>query len=195
MMLRLLVLIPVFFISACGSQKPVPVDHYYRLPDISLSGSGLTRLSDGIVYVALFETDGLHRERALVYSNNEGLELKQFHYQHWIDSPARLIRDHLVQYLRTINAAPTVVTSVDPYPEMRISGRIRRFDRIMGDPADQVVVALELRADREDELLHIKDYQVTETVTGSSASDTVTAFDKALLRCFAEFVKDVHAVL
>ena len=195
-MLRLLVLIPVFFISACGSQKPVPVDHYYRLPDIQLNDSGETRLSDGVIYVALFETDGLHRERAMVYgANSDGLELKQFHYQHWIDSPARLIRDHLVQYLRAINAAPTVVTSVDPYPELRISGRIRRFDLIMGNPADEVVVALELRADRDGDLLHIKDYQVTETIIGTTATDTVTAFDKALLRCFAQFAKDVHAAL
>ncbi len=195
-MLRLLVLIPVFFISACGSQKPVPVDHYYRLPDIPLSISGETRLSDGIVYVALLETDGLHRERALVYgTNRDGLELKQFHYQHWVDSPARLIRDHLVQYLRAINAAPTVVTSVDPYPELRISGRIRRFDRIMDDSTDEVVVALELRADREGKLLHIGDYQVTEAITGATPTDTVTAFDKALLRCFTEFTKDVHEAL
>jgi len=194
--MRILILSFLVLLGACASQKPVPVDNYYRLPDIDAASVPDVALSDGIIFVDILETDGLHRERALIYSESrEGLELKQYHYQHWIDSPTRMIRDHLVQYLRAASAAPTIVTSVGLYPQIEVSGKINRFDQIKNDSHPEVVIALELRADKEGRLVHIKDYFLSETVDGDSIEDTVTAFNKALLGCFAQFINNVKAAL
>ncbi|MCG8324027.1 MAG: PqiC family protein [Thiotrichales bacterium] len=192
--MRILIIPVLLFLISCGAQKPVPIDHFYRLPEISSESVPDVSLSDGVIYVSIFETDGLHRERALVYSEggNE-LELKQYHYQHWVDSPTRMLRDHLVQYLRAASASPTVVTSVDPYPQMEIRGKIHRFDQINTDSNTSVTVSLELRADSDNRLLHIQDYDFTETVSGDSVEDTVNSYNSLLIKSFTQFVNDVKA--
>lgn len=193
MLPRILLIALVVVLGACAGLKPVPVDRYYRLPELRSSEYPDQKLSNGVLYVSLLETDGLHRERAMVYTDNMlGLELRQYHYQHWIDTPPRMIRDHLVSYLRAINAAPTVVTSVDPYPQLEISGKLRRFDRVISDADNAVTVALELQAEMDGELIHIADYSATEQVSGESVEDAVAAFNGALVSCFEQFVKDVN---
>lgn len=194
--MRILILSLVFFLGACGSQKPVPVDHFYRLPSIDAGSVDDVTLSDGVIYVANFQTDGLHLERAMVHTeNSQGLELSQYHYKHWIDSPTRLIRDHLVMYLRAISAAPVIVTTVDPYPQLEVTGKIHRFDQVVGGGNSEVVVSLELRADEGGKLVHLQDYTLTEPVNGDGVEDTVSAFNQALLSCFSQFVNEVKAAL
>lgn len=194
--MRILILSLLVLLGACASQKPVPVDNYYRLPDIDAASVPDVALSDGMIFVDILETDGLHRERALVYSESrEGLELNQYHYQHWIDSPTRMIRDHLVQYLRAAAAAPTIVTSVDLYPQIEITGKINRFDQIINDGKTEVVIALELRADKEGRLIHIQDYHLSEAVNGDSFEDIVSAYNKVLITCFTQFINNVKATL
>jgi ABC-type uncharacterized transport system auxiliary subunit len=144
------------------------------------------------------ETDGLHRERAILYSDDEDtIELKQYHYHHWIDSPTRMIRDHLVTYLRNVNAAPLVVTTVGEYVELNISGRIEQFERM--DFSDQPAVAVELilRLDRQNESrpLLLKEYQVTRKMDDESMQSAVKAFDGALSKIFSEFYSDMSSAL
>lgn len=193
--MRFTVLFIPLFLIACSAQKPVPVDQFYRLPDFSSSSESVV-LSDQVIYVGIFETNGLHRERALIYSDKpQGLELKQYHYQHWIDSPTRMLRDSLVQFLRSKNAAPTVVTTVDPYPQIEIKGKIKRFDQIEKEDTTEVVVSLELRADMEGRLIHIQDYQAMEQSRSDSSTDLINAYHLALEQCFSRFVNDVKTAL
>ncbi|MDX1518651.1 MAG: ABC-type transport auxiliary lipoprotein family protein [Gammaproteobacteria bacterium] len=194
--MRLIIISLVMFLWSCGSQQPVPVDRYYRLPEINPASVQQVSLSDGVIYVSVFETDGLHRERALIYSDSrEGLELKQYHYHHWIDSPTRMIRDHLVEFLRAASAAPTIVSSVDPYPQIEIRGKIKRFDQIKNGSGTEVIVVLELRADKEGRLVHIGDYILTEKVPGDTFPESIAAFNRALINCFTQFVNDVKTAL
>ncbi len=195
-MIRILIYLVIFTLGGCSAQKPVPEDRYFRLPDVAASSIQHTPLSDGIVYVSIFESNGLHRERALVYSDSrEGVELRQYHYHHWVDSPTRMIRDHLVHYLRAIGAAPTIVSSIDPDSKIEIKGKIHRFDRVINNDTIEVVVALELSADRGGRLLHVGDYILTEPAGGRAMNDTVEAFHRALTNCFNQFVSDVAASL
>ncbi len=190
--MRYLVIAFILSLGACSAQKPVPVDRFYRLPDITMNENDRVNLKSEVIYVRIFETDGLHRERALVYSKEDSsLELKQYHYQHWIDSPTRMLRDHLVQYLRAIDTSASVVTSVDPYPQLEIKGRIKRFDQVNSEAGREVFVTLELRADRDGRLVHVGDYSVSEKINSTETSDVVMVYGDLLLTCFRQFVADV----
>ncbi|MEE8321440.1 MAG: ABC-type transport auxiliary lipoprotein family protein [Gammaproteobacteria bacterium] len=183
--------------SGCARQAPLPVDHYYRLPETSLSVQQNAHLSNAI-FVDQMETDGLHRERAVLYSEDESaIELKQYHYHHWIDSPTRMIRDHLVAYLRNINAAPLVVTMVGEYVELIISGRIERFERMHSSDQPSVAVELILRLHRQNESrpLLLKGYQAIGKMDDESMQSAVKAFDSALSEIFSEFYTDMSSAL
>ena len=85
------ILIPFLFIlTSCVKQPPLPTDHYYRLP--ALQGINADEEIINSISVITFQADGLYRERAILYSENE-IEIKQYHYHHWADSLNRLLQE------------------------------------------------------------------------------------------------------
>ncbi len=89
MMKCYLAILFVLILTSCVNQPPLPTDHYYRLrvaQDINSDKEIVNSIS-----VIVFQADGLYRERAILYSENE-IEVKQYHYHHWIDSPNRLLQ-------------------------------------------------------------------------------------------------------
>ena len=183
--------------TGCASQAPLPVDHYYRLPEADSSAQRAVQLSNAI-FVGQLETDGLHQERAILYSEDENaIELKQYHYHHWADSPPRLIRDYLVTYLRKVNAADLVVTSLDDYVDLTVAGKIVRFERKNTTEQPAVMVELVLRLDRRNESkpLLLKTYPVTVKMEDESMQAAAGAFAGALSGIFSDFYQDMKAVL
>ena len=95
------ILIPFLFIlTSCVKQPPLPTDHYYRLP--ALQGINTDQEIIDSISVINFQADGLYRERAILYSENK-VEIKQYHYHHWVDSPNRLLQEYLAERLRLSN--------------------------------------------------------------------------------------------
>lgn len=197
-MRRGMLIILIASIISCAQQQPVPSDHFYRLPDPQSSSVLDTPLVNGMVLVKQFQTDGLHIERAILYTNDEqSIELKQYRYHFWQDSPSRLVRDHLVAYLRDANMAPIVVTDNGSAAEVVVSGKIKQFEQRIWNNDAEAVVALEFRVDRATEVqpILLKDYRTQVAVDGDSMRATVTAFDKALLELFEAFLADAEREL
>ncbi len=185
------------FLGACSRQPPVPEDLFYRLP----APQAVTRLHSPIVeklvWVNILESDGLHRERAIVFTNDsQGIRLQQHHYHFWMEPPPRLLQRQLVRYLRAVDFSPMVLSENRVAPDgVVIAGRILRFERELVGDSTQAVVGLELRFSRgRDAPLLIREYEAL-VPSEKSLSNSVLAFEVALSRIFADFVGDVRKTL
>lgn len=188
------VLFMVLVLSSCAMNAPVPDDHYYKLPweHVVLPQ---VRLTAGTIFVEQFIADGLYRERALLHTVDKlGIELKQYHYHYWIDSPSRILRDQLIRYLAASNADLSVTDIPDASAVLGIHGTVKGFERREFEHTDQVFVDLELRVDKhgKDTPLLVSDYQTQVEVAGPEMNDVVIAFDKALSQIFARFLADLN---
>ena len=188
------VLLIVLVLCSCATNAPVPDDHYYKLPweQVALPQ---VRLTAGTIFVEQFIADGLYRERALLHTVDKlGIELKQYHYHYWIDSPSRILRDQLIRYLAASNAATSVSAVPVASAVLGIHGIVKGFERREYDHTDQVFVDLEFRVDKhgKDTPLLMSDYQAQVGVAGPEMNDVVIAFETALSQIFARFLADLH---
>jgi len=196
--------IPVFFTvfvllsAACGRIDPVPVDHYYRLT-LPATDSGSGYMTQEPLHINNFTAEGLFNERALLFTGDDNRqELKQYRYHFWATSPPHMLRDALVRYLRSENAAPTVVAdTIIHHNSLRISGRVTDFVEIrQGDQAISSV-GIELRVDEfnNNTPLLVKDYTSMVQVDGNTMGEIVLAYNSAVGKIYAEFLKDFREIL
>ncbi len=194
---RFLWLVLIFILSSCAQSPPVPDDHFYRMP-WTHADLPMVKLTDGVIFVDNFIADGLYRERALIHAvDRSGLELKQYHYHHWIDTPARMLRDQLIRYLTESNVAVQVVDdSTIPY-DIAIFGKIRSFERHKHGINDRIKVELEFRVDKTGERLPISvlTYNVQIDVHEDSMNEVVSAYGVALSQLFAQLLEDLGTKL
>ena len=119
----------------CAKVPPVPVGRFYRLPPVEQETLGVAPAKErsagwlgDVVSVPAFRSDGIHKERALVYTDDpEAVALKRYHYHHWVDSPTRLLAEALALRLRAVGAGRMVLTGRDSVPDVTVSGRILEF--------------------------------------------------------------------
>lgn len=178
-------------VSACSVQPPVPEDHYYRLPAVSLKATSAFLANE--LAVKRFITDGLHSERALLYSDSDQpLSLKQYHYHHWNDAPPRMLQENIISSLRLAGVSKQVV-NYDPArrSEYTLHGKIRRFEQFNRGSSSSIVIDIELRLDNKsgDPVL-IKDYRKELSAHSSAPHDLVIAFGDALSTIYADFIAD-----
>ena len=181
-------------LTACGTIEPVPEDRFYRLlvaaPDRALEAPVLA----GLVEVERFVADGLVDKTQIVYSEQRAPHrLEAYHYHFWTEAPVVMIRDQLVGYLRTANAATRVVTpELRVAPDFVITGKIHRLERVVGGPFEAVIeLELGLREENSDRLLLLQTYKAAVPTKGETVGDTVLALTRALDRIFARFVADL----
>lgn len=197
-MRRIWIGVMVTGLLGCAATSPVPEDHFYRLqapqPEQSLEAPRVPLLA-----VEALDSDGLHRQRALLYSEDPGQRsLKQYHYHFWRDAPPRLVQDYLTAWLRGTGLAGEVVEGYSGEPDVyRIQGRLWRFEQVTDGAQVRVVVHLELwvRGPGGRAGLFREDYRVGEVVTGTGILATVTAFERALARVGGEFTLDLTRYL
>ena len=183
----------MLLIVGCAGSSPMPKDHFYRLPDPALQSESV-QLVLGDIFVEQFITDGLHRERAILYTNDPlSIELGQYHYHHWIDSPTRLIRDQLIQFLRVSNVTNRVFDTPDVSAGLHIYGKIRRFERQHNEASGSVIVSLDfkvIQSGLESPLL-LKLYTEQIDFEGQSMNKAVAAFSEALSIIFSHLIEDI----
>lgn len=194
-MKRILYYILIALIAGCAGQGPAPEDHYYRLPPVS-AGGDQAPLTDGVIFVERLLAEGVYRERSILYSGDpEAIELSRYHYQHWIDTPSRMIRDHLIDYLRASHQAGQIVFIADVPAHFSIYGRIRQFERRLTASGITIAVALEFRvtAGTGGTPLLLKQYSRTEEIGSDSMAASVNVFARLLGDIYGELVEDIRA--
>jgi len=187
-----------FMLVACGSQPPVPEDRFYRLSDIQLKQTNTKPVSITLskpVKLERIATEGLYQERAILYiDNNYPLELRRYHYHHWLNTPADMVGEHFLSYLRSVFPAG----KVDRYKaelqvrNYHIGGKLLRFERIMNNGSPIASVTLELWLDTGDhQHIFTKEYSITEQAKDGSMHATALAFGKALEKTYESFIHDL----
>lgn len=181
---------------ACVGTDPVPANRYYRL-QASADQPLATPLLPGVLEVERFMGAGLMNERAVLYTrrSDEG-HILQHHYHYWIEPPTQLLQQELVDYARRRRLAETVVTRQSRVrADFAVSGRVERFERVLGEGAAAVRVELRLALTdlKESRLLWASTYTEEAEAGGDEVADAVDAFDRSVGAIFARFVEDVRA--
>jgi len=180
-------------LSAClGPVPEVPEDRFYRLGEAA-APAGLPSLRLGeTVAVARPLSDGLHTERAILYAQaQEPQRIMRHHYDLWADSPPTLIQDHLVAFLRHAEVAERVVRSDSPFGSgLLIEPRLQRFERVLSERGDAVMVALEFTVRGEGEPM-LTGYEVRLPVDETDMYAAVKAFEAALIEIYSRLLHDL----
>jgi ABC-type uncharacterized transport system auxiliary subunit len=184
-----LILFLMLFLSGCSSQSPVPTDHYYRLSE--LTGISVDEKRVESISVITFQADGLYKERAILYTEDE-IELKQYHYHHWTDSPTRLLQERLAERLRLSNISKLVLNTFDGNSELLIKGQIKAFERLQKENNESVYVKLLLQVNSSSESLPVlhKEYIKTVPLPSNSIANAIKAFAEAVDLIFNDFYTD-----
>ena len=185
----------VLMLSACSSPT-VPDMTYYRLPPPSGPMAAKLPSIPIPIDVSVFAADGLYSEQAVIYTpETEGPALKSYHYQLWIDPPARLLQRRLIGVLRQAKVAPLVTDRLPASTDaLRITGLIVSFDRAKKDGSWVARVAVQLRVERKDVLLSERAYHVEIPAASQDLKATIDAFGKAMDQIYGEFMTDLAAL-
>ncbi len=191
MYLRLILLSVFLCLIGCSSQRYLPEENYYDLPEISgvIKGKQLFNT----VSVINFQASDLYKERAIVYTEDD-ITLKQYHYHHWIDSPARLLTERLAKTLRQENIAEYVLTTYEGNSELIIKGQIKSFTRVRSENRDSVRVNifLQVNSSNKNSPILLKEYSETVFADEKSITNTINAFGKAVDIIFGRFQQDLR---
>ena len=136
-MKRCILILLFFILTSCVKQPPLPTDHYYRLPPLQSINTNEELINS--ISVIIFQADGLYRERAILYSENE-IEIKQYHYHHWVDSPSRLLQEYLAERLRLSKISKVVLTTFEGNSSVIIKGKIKAFEQKKSNGKNSVFV-------------------------------------------------------
>ena len=188
-------LFATLLLAACAPPT-VPDMTYFRLPPPAADLVQRAPALELPVDVSVFAADGLYAEQALIYTTDVGgRTLKSYHYQLWIDPPARLLQRRLIGVLRQSKAAPLVTDRLPASTDaLRISGLILRLDRARSDAGYSAKVALQLRVERGGDLLSERVYRAEAPAAGEDLAASVEAFGAALDRIYGEFLGDLGAL-
>lgn len=172
-----------------------PADRFYRLELSAPSDRSESPRLPGRLLVDAIRGDALTLERLMLYRDlGEPTRVRQEGYDHWVEPPPAMVERALVGYLRARNLAESVVT-----PEMhvkadyRLSGRVQRFERLVGEGSPRVSVELEfhLVSLEAGELLLLQSYSEEEQASGNDGSAWAAAFSDALQRVFDRLAADL----
>ncbi len=195
MNLRWIFLAALTTLPAC-SVAPVPDFTWYRLPSAQALEALTTPLFHEPVVVAAFAADGLYGDQPLVYALDPGAQqLRQYHYQLWVDPPTRMLQRRLIGQLRDAHVALEVTDELPANaPAIRIGGALLRFDRVPAAAGGFTVhVALKLQVVGKDGAPLIDDYYHADiAATGNDLKATVDAYGVALDAIFAQFYAELR---
>jgi cholesterol transport system auxiliary component len=173
---------------------PAPRDHYYRLETAAPAALASPKLA-GTLEVERLRVETISQGRAMLYRDtSQSGEIEQYAYEHWVDPPSVMLRDDLVRYLREAGVAEEVVTpALRVDSQYLVSGRVVRFECILGGGEPRVVVEIELALTRQEgrELLLLATYREERVAPGSGVADSVTAYEQAIGAIFERFVADI----
>lgn len=187
-------------LNGCGSMEPLPSDTFYRLKiDVPVAASSSSQQwTNKTVRVAKFRGSGVHRERAIAYSETDQVVVKQHRYHLWIDSPERMLQNELVSYLRAARVASAISSSSVNNEGLEIQAQIRQMDHVIATDGAGVVVALAfelVRQNSEKALVLGAEYRESQPISGNDMGTVAAAMSDVVGVIFERFVADASIAL
>lgn len=182
-------------LAGCAGVDPLPVEVHVPLPPVEAPAPVAQAV--GVWRVAAFDAAGPYRERAVVYSEDDGATLRQHPYQFWLDSPAALCREALLEALRAARIGTRVAAAADSGTTFEVRGRVLAFDRLVGGTGSTARLALELEVvdtgTREVRLS--RRYEERQPAAANDAGGMAAAAATALAAIHRRFVADAREAL
>ncbi len=194
----LVVALALTVLAGC-SQPPVPRDQFYRLgANLPEQAFGNPPVS-GTLLVNRLRADGLISQRPILFATREQPNrIEQHNYHYWFESPPLMLRDALIDYLRTVKAATDVVSDQDRRDAgCELGGILRRIEHVTtgGEPSVTVIeIEFVLRRNANDAILLHRTYRAEQAAIDLTMVATVNAFDQALSALFQRLVSEMAAV-
>jgi len=161
--------------------KPPPAIQYYVL---SVPGTPQTPLP-GPVEVHRFTADQPFATERIAYRSSP-YRIDYYVYNRWAADPrsmvASAVRDYLDRQPRSTDAAPFVV-----------SGHVRRLEEVDEGKGRRGTVAVDLKIERDGQVLLEHDYSETEPSESETIEGVVAALSRALGRILDQAAGDVAA--
>ena len=180
--------------ALCGcSQPPIPEDHFYRLTLSEPARVERQKLPAGTLLVERFVADGITAGRPIAFADaTQANVLQTYHYHFWIEPPTILLQTALADYLRKAGAERVVTPELRVEPDVTITGRIRSFEQMRGNPG-YVRAKIELGAIERDNgrLLMFKSYEATPRTSGDSVPEAARELSVAIDQIYGEFLRDL----
>jgi ABC-type uncharacterized transport system auxiliary subunit len=153
---------------------------------------------EGTLGVPPLQGSAIYRERYVLYAEaTTPQRLGRHHYHYWVDPPLKLVRRHLVDYLRQRQVATLVAgDDLDVRAEVEIRLQLRAFERILSaDGSVRVRAAFDAQVRRrgQREPLLLARYAGEELAQGDGVSASVAAFERVLERLYGELLRDLEA--
>lgn len=178
--------------TGCAGVDPLPTEVHVPLPAVAVAQQDHPALAAGIWRVAPFTAAGPYLERAIVYSDDDGVTLQQHPHQFWVDAPARLCRDGLLEFLRGAGVGQRVVATADAAATLEVRGRLLAFDRLLGADGSTARLALELElVDTGTRQVRLsRRYEERQPAADNNAGGVASAAATALDRLYRRFLAD-----
>lgn len=178
-------------LAGCVS-GPSPRDHYYRV-EVAAPERLPEPLLGGALEVDRPRADALTNERPLLFRESaDSPRLEQYAFHQWADSPTLMLQAALVTYLREAGAARQVVTpELRVQPDFRLTGRLLRFERVLGAGGGAVLeVEYALTDASGGDLLLLATYRETRPA-GGGVESAAAALDEATAAVFRRLLADL----
>lgn len=187
-----LLVVMIVMLSSCATQAPVPQDHFYRLAPPSVANLGFS--VSGVIAVAAIRTEGIYRERSILFvDHNLPLEIQRYNYHYWQSEPSALLQEQLVAFARQGRIGDTIIRYKPAiYSDWLIRGQLLRLERETSPAKNSVRIALELQWWRPNapSALFAKEYYAN-IETRFPMHDAVAGFSAGLDKIYGEFFVDV----
>ncbi|NOZ38371.1 MAG: hypothetical protein GXP11_09985 [Gammaproteobacteria bacterium] len=178
-----------------GANVNIPRDHYYRLPATTAIKPLTVPLLAGTLAISTVQTSGMLHERAILFvREQQPLEVNPYHYYYWVNTPASLLQQHLLDYLRLKKFARDQHRYRSDNPaDFRLEAELLQFERYIRKHSAEARVTLELvlRDNHSKRILLRKRYQQKIKTRSADMADTANAFGEALAIIYKQFSKDV----
>ena len=180
-------------LAGCSS-GPVPRDAFYRLgtpaaPPVRAGGP-----VKGTLEIPPFRAAGIVNERALLYRDGPN-HLEQYSYHAWVEPPAVLLQQALIDVLRKAQAFDNVVS-----PEMRLDrdyelmGDLRQWEHVRDQKVAAIEIEISIRRVADNQQVLLKTYSATEPAQGEGIDAVVAAFTHGVDVIYAQLIGDLAAI-
>lgn len=183
--------------QGCAAVDPPPEDRFYRLaPEAEPPGAAEGPALPGVLAVERPRADALTGERALVWTRGgTSPRLERHRYHYWVEPPTDAVQQHLADFLRRAGVARAVVTpAARVQADYRLTGRLERFERVLGaqGPAVHVALRLSLQDAGDAAILWREVYGVRRAAADRSVEEAVRAFEEALEEILPRVAEDLR---
>lgn len=186
-------------LASCAAPPALPDFRYYRLAPPSTLEPLAEPALDAPLVINNVQADGVHGERPILYATDaDSLRISQYHYQLWNDPPPALVLRRALYLYGTRNLASLVTERLDPrVSAYRLSTRLFRFEVIRLGVNREVVVAMQMRLDRDGETLPVLERRVElrREASGERLEEGTRALSEALDAALLEFASELEGVM